>query len=130
MLFGTLILKFDWLEDNFCECVFRDNNFNFVTMVQNLLKDYIVKTQKKSGATNNLCYCKACYTNLGENHPELKTIADKTERILKHFKTCQNFQTTYSQAEKDKIFSLDKKQSNINIYLLLLLLIIINRPTK
>src|SRR5277367_4620265 len=75
----------------------------FLKMVQSL-KKYIISTNKKSGATNKLCYCKACYNKLGEDHPDLKTIADKTDRILKHFKSCQNFQDLYSQQEKDEVF--------------------------
>jgi hypothetical protein len=65
-------------------------------MIQSL-KKYIISTNKKSGAINKLCYCKACYNKLGKDHPDLKTIADKTDRILKHFKSCQNFQDLYSQ---------------------------------
>jgi hypothetical protein len=72
-------------------------------MVQNL-KKYIISTNMKSGATNKLCYCRACFNKLGENHPELKTIVDKTDRILKHFKNCQNFQELYNQREKDEVF--------------------------
>jgi len=76
-------------------------------MVQSL-KKYIISTNKKSGATNKLCY--ACYNKLGEDHPDLKTIADKTDRILKHFKSCQNFQDLYSQQEKDEVF---KEESHL-----------------
>jgi hypothetical protein len=84
-------------------------------MVQNL-KEYIIKTKKKSG-NNSLCYCKACFVKFGEDeaHPELKTIVDKTERILTHFKNCQNFQDMYSQEEKIKIFSLGAKKNNANL---------------
>jgi hypothetical protein len=64
-------------------------------MVQTL-KKYIISTGLKSGSTNKLCYCRASFNKLGENHPELKTIVDKTDRILKHFKTCQNFQELYN----------------------------------
>ncbi|CAB4386898.1 unnamed protein product [Rhizophagus irregularis] len=77
------------------------------------LKKYIVSTKLKSGATNKLCYCKACFNKLGENHPELKTIVDKTDRILKHFKNCQNFQDLYSQQEKDEVFSINKQENTI-----------------
>ena len=102
-------------------------------MVQNL-KEYIVKTNKKSGSSNNLCYCKACFKKLGENHLELKTIIDKTERILTHFKNCQNFQNAYSQQEKEEIFALDNKKQKVNlgkilnkfiIYLLFIIIIFI-----
>ncbi|CAJ0908098.1 13191_t:CDS:2, partial [Entrophospora sp. SA101] len=44
------------------------------------LKNYIVETKQKSGSSNKLCYCKACFIKLGENSNELKTIVDKTER--------------------------------------------------
>jgi hypothetical protein len=81
-------------------------------MVQTL-KKYIVSTNLKSGATNKLCYCRACFNKFGENHPELKTIVDKTDRILKHFKTCQNFQELYSQQEKDEVFKSDKQENLI-----------------
>jgi len=77
------------------------------------LKKYIVSTNLKSGATNKLCYCRACFNKLGENHSELKTIVDKTDRILKHFKTCQNFQTLYNQQEKDEIFSINKQENRV-----------------
>ena len=84
-------------------------------MVQNL-KEYIIKTKKKSG-NNSLCYCKACFIKFGEDeaHPELKTIVDKTERILTHFKNCPNFQDMYSQEEKTKIFSFSAKKNNDNL---------------
>ena len=42
----------------------------------------------------------------------LKTIADKTDRILKHFKNCQNFQDLYSQQEKDEVFK-SKEESHL-----------------
>lgn len=77
------------------------------------LKKYIVKIPKKIGSTNALCYCKACFIKLGENHPELVEIVDKTQRILNHFKKCPNFQDSYSQEEKDKIF--DITNSNVAI---------------
>ena len=64
----------------------------------------------QNGATNKLCYCRACFNKLGENHPELKTIVDKTDRILNHFKTCQNFQELYSQQEKDEVFKSSKQE--------------------
>ena len=41
---------------------------------------------------------------------ELKKIVDKTDRILKHFKNCENFQSLYDQKEKDEIFSVNSKQ--------------------
>ena len=77
------------------------------------LKKYIISTNLKSGATNKLCYCRVCFNKLGENHPELKTIVDKTDRILKHFKTCQNFQTLYNQQEKDEIFLINKQENRV-----------------
>lgn len=80
-------------------------------MVQNL-KEYIVKTDKKSG-NNKLCYCKACFTILGENSSELKTIIDKTERIITHFKNCKNFHDAYDDEEKNKVFALGMKKNNL-----------------
>lgn len=80
-------------------------------MVQ-ILKKYIISTSLKSGSTNKLCYCRACFNKLGENHPELKKIVDKTERILKHFKTCQNFQELYNQQEKDEVFESNKQENS------------------
>jgi len=80
-------------------------------MVQ-ILKKYIVTTSLKSGSTNKLCYCRACFNKLGENHPELKTIVDKTDRILRHFKTCQNFQELYSEQEKKEVFKSDKQENS------------------
>ncbi|PKC03968.1 hypothetical protein RhiirA5_422928 [Rhizophagus irregularis] len=80
-------------------------------MVQSL-KNYIVKTNKKSG-NNNLCYCKACFTKLGENSLELKTIIDKTERLITHFKNCRNFHDAYDNDEKSKVFALAMKKSNL-----------------
>src|SRR4051794_26940806 len=77
-------------------------------MVQNL-KEYIVKTNKKSG-NNNLCYCKACFAKLGENSLELKTIVDKTERLITHFKNCKNFHDTYDNEEKSKVLTLTQKR--------------------
>ena len=74
-------------------------------MVQ-ILKNHIILTNKKSGNTNKLCYCKACYDKYGENHPELKTIVDKTDRILTHFKNYPKFADMYNQEEKEEIFSL------------------------
>ena len=71
-----------------------------------ILKNHIILTNKKSGNINKLCYCKACYDKYGENHPELKTIIDKTDRILTHFKNCPNFANIYNQEEKEEIFSL------------------------
>ncbi len=56
-------------------------------MIQTL-KKYIISTNLKSDATNKLCYCRACFNKLDENHSELKTIVDKTDKILKHFKNC------------------------------------------
>ena len=47
-------------------------------MVQTL-KDHIILTNKKSGSTNKLCYCKACYNKYGKGYPELKTVVDKTD---------------------------------------------------
>ena len=82
-------------------------------MVQNL-KKYIISTNKKSGATNKLCYCRACFNKLGENHSELKTIVDKTDRILKYFKSCQNFQDFYSQQEKNEVFNSNNKEEDAN----------------
>jgi hypothetical protein len=82
-------------------------------MVHNL-KKYIISTNLKSGSTNKLCYCRACFNKLGENNPELKKIVDKTDRILKHFKTCQNFQELYSQQERDEVFK-PNKQENSNL---------------
>jgi protein subunit release factor A len=81
-------------------------------MVQSL-KKYIISTNLKSGATNKLCYCRACFIKLGKNHSELKKIVDKTDRILKHFKNCQNFQSLYSQQEKDEIFSINKQENTV-----------------
>ncbi|RHZ86270.1 hypothetical protein Glove_52g163 [Diversispora epigaea] len=82
-------------------------------MVQNL-KDYIITTRKKSGSSNKLCYCKACYNKYGENDPELKAIVDKTDRILSHFRNCSNFDEAYNQEEKKIIFSLaSKKKINL-----------------
>jgi len=83
-------------------------------MVQHL-KEYIVKAKKKSGNNNNLCYCKACFTKLGENNPELKTVIDKTERILTHFKNCENFQDAYDEQEKSKIFTFGAKKEDISL---------------
>ena len=74
-------------------------------MVQ-ILKNHIILTNKKSGNTNKLCYYKACYDKYGKNHPELKTIVDKIDRILTHFKNCPNFADVYNQEEKEEIFSL------------------------
>ncbi|PKC51858.1 hypothetical protein RhiirA1_482817 [Rhizophagus irregularis] len=54
-------------------------------MVQSL-KKYIISTNLKSGATNKLCYCRACFNKLGENHPELKKI-DKIFSINKQENT-------------------------------------------
>ncbi|UZO05865.1 uncharacterized protein OCT59_026203 [Rhizophagus irregularis] len=71
------------------------------------LKKYIISTKLKSVVTNKLCYCRACFNKLDENYPELKTIVDKTDRILKHFKNWQNFQDLYSQQEKDEVFSIN-----------------------
>jgi len=79
-------------------------------MVRNL-KEYIVKTDKKSG-NNNLCYCKACFTKLGENSLELKTIIDKTERIITHFKNCKNFHDMYDDEARNKVFTLGAKKDN------------------
>ncbi|RGB33038.1 hypothetical protein C1646_762171 [Rhizophagus diaphanus] len=76
------------------------------------LKNYIVKTNKKSG-NNNLCYCKACFTKLGENSLELKTIIDKTERLITYFKNCRNFHNAYDNNEKSKVFALGMKNSNL-----------------
>jgi hypothetical protein len=81
-------------------------------MVQSL-KKYIISTNLKSGATNKYCYCRACFNKFGENHPELKKIVDKTDRILKHFKNCQNFQTSYNQKEKDEIFLINKQENTV-----------------
>ena len=81
-------------------------------MVQSL-KKYIVSTNLKSGATNKYCYCKACFNKFGENHSEVKKIVDKTDRILKHFKNCQNFQTLYDQQEKDEVFGINNKQNTV-----------------
>lgn len=81
-------------------------------MVQ-ILKDHIVLTNKKSGSTNKLCYCKACYNKYGEDHPELKTIVDKTERILTHFKNCPNFADIYNQEERDEIFLLATQKKTV-----------------
>src|SRR4051794_8824986 len=84
-------------------------------MVQSL-KKYIITTKLKSGNSNKLCYCRACFNRLGENHLELKTIVDKTDRILKHFKNCQYFQESYSQLEKDEVFNTNKQEnSNSNL---------------
>ncbi|GBC42490.2 uncharacterized protein OCT59_018644 [Rhizophagus irregularis] len=80
-------------------------------MVQSL-KNYIVKTNKKS-RNNNLYYCKACFTKLGENSLELKTIIDKTERLITHFKNCRNFYDTYDNDEKSKVFALGMKKNNL-----------------
>ncbi|UZO27404.1 uncharacterized protein OCT59_019602 [Rhizophagus irregularis] len=81
-------------------------------MVQSL-KKYIISTNLKSDATNKICYCRACFSKLGENHPELKKIVDKTDRILNHFKNCQNFQSLYNQQEKDEVFSVNKQKSTV-----------------
>ena len=84
----------------------------FIKSMVQILKDHIILTNKKSGSTNKLCYCKACYNKYGEDHPELKTIVDKTERILTHFKNCSNFADVYSQEEKEEIFSLTTQKKN------------------
>ncbi|GBC16218.2 hypothetical protein RIR_jg32060.t1 [Rhizophagus irregularis DAOM 181602=DAOM 197198] len=55
----------------------------------------------------------ACFSKLSENHPELKKIVDKTDRILNHFKNCQNFQSLYNQQEKDEVFSVNKQKSTV-----------------
>ncbi|RHZ86780.1 hypothetical protein Glove_46g127 [Diversispora epigaea] len=82
-------------------------------MVQNL-KKYIVTTSKKSGSSNKLCYCKACYDKYSENNPELKAIVDKTNRILSHFRNCRNFDEAYELEEKETILSLaSKKKTNL-----------------
>ncbi|RHZ86047.1 hypothetical protein Glove_55g22 [Diversispora epigaea] len=82
-------------------------------MVQNL-KDYIITIRKKSGSSNKLYYCKACYNKYGENDPELKAIVDKTDCILSHFRNCSNFDEAYNQEEKKIIFSLaSKKKINL-----------------
>jgi hypothetical protein len=41
----------------------------------------------------------------------LKKIVDKTDRILKHFKTCQNFQELYIQQESDEDFKSNKQEN-------------------
>ncbi|CAJ0833316.1 273_t:CDS:2 [Entrophospora sp. SA101] len=76
------------------------------------LKNYIVETKQKSGSSNKLCYCKACFIKLGENSNELKTIVDKTERIIQHFNDCQNFHVVYSQEEKLKILALGSNSTS------------------
>ena len=58
---------------------------------------------------------RACFNRLGENHPELKKIVDKTDRILNHFKNCQNFQSLYSQQEKDEVFSINKQKNTLSV---------------
>ncbi|RHZ73615.1 hypothetical protein Glove_230g119 [Diversispora epigaea] len=74
-----------------------------------------VTTSKKSGSSNKLCYCKACYDKYGENNPELKTIVDKTNRILSHFQNCRNFNEAYELEEKETILSLaSKKKTNLD----------------
>ena len=85
----------------------------FIKSMVQILKDHIILTNKKSGSTNKLCYCKACYNKYGEDHPELKTIVDKTERILTHFKNCPNFADVYSQEEKEEIFSLATQKKTV-----------------
>ena len=66
-------------------------------------KKYIVATSLKSGTTNKLCYCRACFNKLGsKNHPVLKTIGDKTDGILKHFKTIKIFKNHIVNKKKMK----------------------------
>ena len=83
--------------------------YTYFTMVESL-KKYIISINLKSGVTNKLCYCRACYNKLGENHPELKTIVNKTDRILKHFKNCQNFQMYIVNKNRIKYFLLINKK--------------------
>lgn len=78
------------------------------------LRNHIVETKQKSGSSNKLCYCKACFIKLGENSNELKMIVDKTEHILQHFNDCQNFHVVYSQEEKFKIIALNNNNDNNN----------------
>ncbi|CAG8682965.1 19483_t:CDS:2, partial [Rhizophagus irregularis] len=54
-----------------------------------------------SGTTNKIYYCRACFSKLGENHPELKK------------KNCQNFQSLYNQQEKDEVFLVNKQKSTV-----------------
>jgi hypothetical protein len=77
------------------------------------LKKYIISTKLKSSATNKLCYYKTYFNILSKNHSELKAIVDKTNRILKHFKNCQNFQNLYSQQKKNEVFSINKRENTI-----------------
>ena len=86
--------------------------FLIKNMVQ-ILKDYIVLTNKKSGSTNKLCYCKACYDKYGEDYPELKAVVDKTERILTHFKNCPNFADMYDQEQREEIFLLATQKKTV-----------------
>ncbi len=84
-------------------------------MVQSL-KKYIITIKLKSGNSNKLYYCRVCFNRLNKNYPELKTIVNKTNRILKHFKNCQYFQETYDQQEKDEVFNSNKQEnSNSNL---------------
>ncbi|CAG8550289.1 3778_t:CDS:2, partial [Funneliformis caledonium] len=55
----------------------------------------------------------AYYNKYGEDHPELKTIIDKMERILTHFKNYLNFADMYSQEEKEEIFSLATQKKTV-----------------
>ncbi|RGB21690.1 hypothetical protein C1646_777489, partial [Rhizophagus diaphanus] len=55
----------------------------------------------------------ACFTKLGENSSRLKTIINKTERLITHFKNCRNFHDAYDNEEKSKVFALGMKKSNL-----------------
>ena len=53
------------------------------------LEEYTIKTNKKNGISNKLQYVTVnfCFIKLGENSPELKSVAEELSIYFKHFTT-------------------------------------------
>jgi hypothetical protein len=71
-----------------------------------LLNQYIVRTDIKVNKSNLKTFCKPCIEVLGEKEERKILFPNKKDRIIQHFKKCENFFAKTNEEEREKIFAI------------------------
>ncbi|CAB4422701.1 unnamed protein product [Rhizophagus irregularis] len=77
-----------------------------------LLNQYIVRTDIKVNKSNLKTFCKPCIEVLGEEEGQKISFPNKKDRIIQHFKKCDNFFAKTNEEEREKIFAILQPNNN------------------
>ena len=77
-----------------------------------LLNQYIVRTDIKVNKSNLKTFCKSCIEVLGEEEGRKIWFPNKKDRIVQHFKKCNNFLAKTNEEEQEKIFAILEPNNN------------------